>query len=337
VPAALEWRIPTALPFLVLGPLARIGWLDMLAVSLECEGAGELMPLAGALLAHKVLPAPGRGWSRDPADARAVAAACLLPEPPEGASLHSFARACRDHLPGLDAAVADSLCTGHRAGAPLLLTQTAAGLLLADSDGAFPITCAAEVGALGPVLRLLPRELVLVPAQTATRHVLAGLDALGARFATDAPAGRGERWRMLPPRERGEPDLWTNDDAIEAGPLHAALSGAALAGAAWREIAARPALPGGRDPALEISFGLAASLALGSIAWELWRAREPAAPDLALDRFADFDAVVRAEPETVTVVLPLGRRFFDLRAHGFLDDVGGVPWFGDRPLCFRSG
>ena len=65
--------------------------------------------------------------------------------------------------------------------------------------------------------------------------------------------------------------------------------------------------------------------------------REGRAPGLALSRFADFDGIVRADARDVTVSLPLGRRFFDLREHGFLDDVRALPWFGGRTLRFQSG
>jgi hypothetical protein len=56
-----------------------------------------------------------------------------------------------------------------------------------------------------------------------------------------------------------------------------------------------------------------------------------------LDRFADFEALVRADAASVTVSLPMGRRFLDLQAHGLLADVRDVPWFGGRILQFRSG
>jgi hypothetical protein len=212
-------------------------------------------------------------------------------------------------------------------------------LLLSDSDGAFPIELAADPAALGPVLDRLPRETVLVEQRSAAPSVLAGLHARGIRFATDAPPGRHEVWRRLPGRGHTGSVLWSNDPELEPGALAGTLTTmSGLAAESWQEIATgRPALAVGGSDAFETSFGLAVSLALGSIAWELWRKRETVAPVLALHRFADFGGWVRADHEAVTVRLALGRRFFDLRDAGFLDDVAGVPWFDGRVLRFRSG
>jgi hypothetical protein len=326
-----EWRVDSALPFLLLGPLASIGWLDALAASLAAECADDLLPFAGVVLAHKVLPPPGRGWWRSPGAAMAAAAVALLPEPPPGAALNTLRRVLVQHLSGLNAVVADDLCTGHRRGAPLLLTAAAGNLLLSDSDGLFPIAVAADVATLGPVLRRMPRDPVLVPVAAATPAVLAGLDALGARFATDAPPARGEPWQRL------GPELWTNDPRLHPAGLADTLAAAADAAQSWQAVALdRPAVDAA-DRAFETSLGLAASLALGSMAWALWREREPVAPDLAIARFADLDGLVRLDAHAVTVSLPLGRRFFDLSKHGLLDDVPDVPWFGGHVLQFRSG
>jgi hypothetical protein len=82
---------------------------------------------------------------------------------------------------------------------------------------------------------------------------------------------------------------------------------------------------------------LAAALALGTLAWSLWRERESVTPLLALQRFADLGARVSYRPDRVEVRLPLGRRFLDLRAAGWLDDVPDVPWFDGRPVRFTRG
>jgi len=111
-----------------------------------------------------------------------------------------------------------------------------------------------------------------------------------------------------------------------------------LAGTSWQAIGLdRPAIARGTDRDFEAALGLAASLALGNIAWELWREHETVAPNLALARFGDLDGFVSADTGFVTVRLPLGRRFFDLRDHGFLADVHRVPWFDGRVLRFDSG
>jgi hypothetical protein len=337
--SALEWRIETALPLIMLGPLARMGWLETAAAVFDMADIAEDLPLLGVALARKTLPIPLRGWARTEAAQRTAAACGLLAQAPPDGELLRVARATRDHLSILDATIADNLCGGHRPGAPLVLTLVESGLLLSDPDGAFPIALASDLAGLAPSLRLLPGAVVLVSAEAASPDVLAGLDALGSRFATGAAPGRGEAWRKLTRRDRVGIDLWTNDPRLEAGALPDVLAEVeALAGPSWHAIASeRTAIAVAPEPAFEASLGLAASLALGSIAWALWGERGRVAPGLALSRFADFDGIVRADARDVTVSLPLGRRFFDLREHGFLDDVRALPWFGGRTLRFQSG
>ena len=101
--------------------------------------------------------------------------------------------------------------------------------------------------------------------------------------------------------------------------------------------AERAAVPLAASPALGRSLLLAAGLGLGTLAWTLWREREPTDPLLALERFADLSARVSFEPHRVRVRLPLGPRHSDLSAHGLLADVRGVPWFGDRVVEFSGG
>ena len=231
-----EWRVNSVLPLLLLGPLARIGWLDAAAAALDAAEASESLPLLGVALAHKVLSPPGRGWLRTPGDALAAASAALLPEAPPGAALHDLARAAADHLPGLNAVIGDSLCEGHRAGTPLLLIQAMPGLLLCDLDGLFPIAVATYVAGLTATLRRLLHDIVLVAGQAATPGVLAALDALGVRFVTEAPPCRGEAWRRLPRRERAGLELWTNDAHVGHSNLANTLPDAAeLAGASWQD------------------------------------------------------------------------------------------------------
>jgi hypothetical protein len=99
----------------------------------------------------------------------------------------------------------------------------------------------------------------------------------------------------------------------------------------------RPSLPAGCDRAVERTLVLAAALAWGTIAWTLWRGREPVTPLLALQRFADLEARVRFRRDFVQVRLPLGRRLSDLKEHGLLADVAVVPWLGGRVLQFSGG
>jgi len=180
----------------------------------------------------------------------------------------------------------------------------------------------------------------LVDAQAATPALLSALDHAGIRFVTNALPGRSERWHPI----GGRPGKrwWTNDGLTPPERLRASARllapAAEMAAACWQEIGAkRPSVPRLREDTFDSGLTLAAATALGTIAWELWRERETTSPPLALARFHDFEARIRVDGGTVRVLLPLGRRFFDLSEHGLLEDVAGVPWFGGRIVQFRSG
>jgi hypothetical protein len=100
---------------------------------------------------------------------------------------------------------------------------------------------------------------------------------------------------------------------------------------------ARRAVPLAPDATLERSLSLAAMLALGTIAWELWPGHVPSDALLTLERMGDIEARVEWEPGSVRVKLPLGRRHRELYEHGLLVDVADVPWFGNRVLEVTGG
>ena len=105
----------------------------------------------------------------------------------------------------------------------------------------------------------------------------------------------------------------------------------------WQAFESRP-LPGRpAERALDRSLSLAAALALGTIAWELWRARELTDPLLALERFGDIDGTVRFDAHRVRVRLPMGKRYRDLKEAGLLEDIPRVPWLDYRTLVFAGG
>jgi hypothetical protein len=339
--APKEKRIGCALPLLMLGPLARIGYFEALSAVLAAAGASEMAPFFAVALAYRALDPPARGWLRPPLTREIAAACALMTEAPEDADIASLALAVSPQSSVLDAVVEDVLLEGHRTGTPLLLTRTRPApddrLVLWDVDGLFPIAITSDPV---PVLRRILQEVVLVPANAATPALLAALDAAEIRFVTDAPPCRGERWVSvsIKPGER-----WWSNDSLTAG-SRLAIAGGRLADAveladeSWQALAIdRPALPRKTADAFDMALTLAAGLALGSIAWELWQNREPTALPLTLSRFRDLEARVRVDAERVSVLLPLGRRFFDLRDHGFLDDVQGIPWFGGRVLAFAPG
>jgi len=102
-------------------------------------------------------------------------------------------------------------------------------------------------------------------------------------------------------------------------------------------MAARPAVPRATHPGLERTLTLLATAGLGTIAWLLWRDREPTDPLLALTRLGDLGGLVRFGADEVRVRLPYGRRHDDLAAHGLLADVPDVSWLDGRALTFGRG
>jgi len=343
VDTRLDLHVESAMPFLLLGPLARIGYLDTVAAVFQAAGASEALPLFAASLAYKVLAPPARGWLRAAPTLAAAAAFGLLPEAPPDAMLAAMERGIADQISPLDAVIATTLIDGHRPGTPLLLTaigSRAGRLLLSDVDGAFPMASAEAVNLLLPHLQRLLHEIVLVSTAAASPAILAALDAAKVRFITDAAPCRNESWREV----RGRPgEAWWSNDTLAADERLAVAArrlapATEEADAFWQSIGAeRPSVPRAANESCDNTLTLAAGLALGSIAWELWREREPTSPQLALARFHDLGARIRVDAASVRVSLPLGRRFRDLREHGFLDDVSGVPWFGGRVLSFASG
>ena len=57
-----EVQIPSVLPFLLLGPLHRSGYLSTLEATFELGNHAERLPSAAAALANKVLEVPRKGW-----------------------------------------------------------------------------------------------------------------------------------------------------------------------------------------------------------------------------------------------------------------------------------
>ncbi|MFI5177709.1 MAG: hypothetical protein ACHQO8_04060 [Vicinamibacterales bacterium] len=341
-----ERHITSALPFLILGPLARMGYLDALAATCDAGDCLAGLPLAGAALAYKVLGLPSRGWRRDPADEMAAATVAGLDAVVNEADLARLAHDVAPHLAIADGELMRSVQEGHVRARPMLLQRTSGpgdaepGYLLAELDGLFPVAWRPSIRELADACGAFSGETLLVPVATASGDVLAALDLYGWRFVTDAAPGRDEPWRAL--RRPRVPRLWTNDFetpiaelVARAGTLQSATD---LMGDFWRALAIdRPAAIHAADRAFDLSVTLAAAVALADIAWTLWRERETTSGLLTLMRFADFDARVRFDADTVRVRVPLGRRHQDLMDHGLLRDVTDVPWLGGRTLRFAGG
>ena len=341
--AQFDIKVASALPFLLLGPLSRTGYLQTLSAVFEAAQLLPELPSFAVALARKVLAPPQRGWFRNADAVTAAAAFAGQLESPPDAQIAELARRISPQVSPLDAVVANVLTEGHTRGRPLIL-QTAplngeAGWLLCEEEGLFPIAWAERIERLYPRLAALGGELLLVPEEAVSTDLLDRLDDAGFRFITDASPARGRTWRAL---HKGSLRAWSNDHHGSAGSLQSAAerleSGASTSQALWLALTAeRPGLPVGSEAGVERSLALAAALALGTIGWTLWRERETVTPLLALQRFADLDARVSYRPDRVQVHLPLGRRFMDLKQGGLLEDIADVPWFGGRPLRFAQG
>ena len=204
-PPATDVEVASALPFLLLGPLAQIGYLPALAPALEPVGLQAQTAAFAAALAYTALGPLERGWRRHPDDLAAAAAFAGLGAPVPGQALTEFARVASSALPALDAVVTRALAEGHTPGEPLILAGAQGGMLLLDREGLFPLAWADTVAGLLLAWRMCGSPPVLV-APTAL-GALRGLTAAGAIFVVATPPGRGERWRRLPPHR-----LWTNGD-----------------------------------------------------------------------------------------------------------------------------
>ncbi|MGW5720004.1 hypothetical protein ACWEVP_27820 [Amycolatopsis sp. NPDC003865] len=318
-------KVGSVLPFLLAGPLARTGYLDALGPALSGVDLFRETPLFAAALAYKVLGAPQRGWRRTPGDDAAAAAFAGLDPVPD---LVTFARRVAPALPVLDGVLALSLCRGHDPAGPLLVAGVDDGLLLVDADGLFPVAWASTVDGLLPHWEACGRPPVLVRSGPLPPSFLRDLAAAGVRFLTDARPVRDDPLTRL----RLRTPLWTTG-GVEPR-LAADFPGERLDELVRTVFVEHRAVPLAADRALDRSAGLAASLALGMIAGQLWGGGTPV---LALTRFAGLEATVRFSGDAVRVTIPLGRRHTDLWRGGALTDVPNVVWLGGRTLTFSGG
>ncbi|GAA2331808.1 hypothetical protein [Streptomyces violaceusniger] len=328
-------RVWSALPFLLAGPLARIGYLDAIGPALAGLELAEDAPLFAVALAYKVLGSTARGWRRTERDTEAAAAFAGLHPPVAEEHLTAFARQARPALPVLDGVLALSVCRGHDPADPLLITGADDALLLVDAQGMFPIAWAADAAGLLPYWQACGRPTVLLCDGPLPPGTLRDLASAGVPFLTGVRPLRGDPATRLPWRT----PLWaatgTTPDPRSAAelPTHAERFAAMVTAL----VTERRAVPLAPDGGLEHTVTLAAALGLSTVAWTLWRDRETPDPLLALHRFADLEATVRFEPAAVRVRVPMGRRHADLLRGGLLADVPDVVWLGGRTLTFSAG
>ncbi|NUS86728.1 MAG: hypothetical protein HOY75_29390, partial [Streptomyces sp.] len=335
VRATGEVRVWSALPFLLAGPLARIGYLDAIGPALAGVELADQAPLFAAALGYKALGVTARGRRRADRDSEAAAAFAGLQPPVAEERLAAFARQVRPALPVLDGVLALSVCRGHDPADPLLITGTDQGLLLFDAHGMFPIAWAAHAAGLLPYWQMCGRPPVLLCDGPLPPGTLRELAAAGVPFLTGVRPLRGDPVARLPWRT----PLWTAEGTVPDLRLAAELPVHAqrFADLVTALVTERRAAPLAPDGGLERTVTLAAALGLATIAWTLWRDRETPDPLLALTRFADLEATVRYEPEAVRVRVPMGRRHADLLRGGLLADVPDVVWLGGRTLTFSAG
>jgi hypothetical protein len=298
-----------ALPFLLLEPLRRIGYIEAVVATFAAAERSEDIPAFATALAYKVLAPPERGWRRLPYDVETAAAFAGLVDPIAEAALATFADSASSLLAPLDAVIGRAVLAGHARTRPLLLVAIDGDRLVVEPDGLFPIAWSDGLDVLRGC-----RALVAVPAATAEPELLARLDELGVRFATDAPPTRRERWS----RVAGRAALWSNDAWLGPADIAATLDCVALAtdvAELASTFAVRPAALFARVRKLDRSVTLAAGVALAQIASELWSKRELTSPTLALARFGDLTL---SRSSLSRFRLPLGRRRDDLRTHHLL-------------------
>lgn len=342
----LQWEanVDCALPFLLLGPLSKLGYFDALAGVLEAANLSDAAPIFAAALAYKVLDPPERGWRRTPSSVQAATAFAGKQEAVANESLVEFCREFAPHTALLDQILTESLIRGHTPGDPVLLlradSENSTGFLLIETSGCFPIVWSEGVHRLLQVLDKLGNSIVLVARAAAGPQILKELDHAGFTFVTDVPPTRGETWQRI--RQGPAPLGWTNHTDPESIPvLQAGRTldvASAEATALWETFAvARSGIVHGSLPQLERSLTLAATVATGMIAWQLWRTRGRTNPQIVVERFCDLDGRVRFSPKFVNVLLPLGRRHEELLQGGFLNPTRDIPWFGSRQVELGGG
>lgn len=332
VAASPSTVIASALPFIALVPLARCGWLAAVGAVLDASDAADLGPALAAALAYKLAEPPEHGWLRK-AEHRAAAAALAGRSVPD-AELHDTQRRLAPLANVLLAPLTAELRRGHRRGAPLLLARSGDDHAIIDTEGMFVIASARDPQVVIDAARGLG-DVVLVPAAIATPRLLDRIECSNLVFVTDAPPERGQPWRPVPGVR-----LWTNDGGVidrHARLAEGLADTAALAGELLDALRARTALPRAELDVLDRIATHAAALALGDLAWTLFRDRETPTPILALERFATLDATVSSDAERIEVRIPIGRRHSDLLAHGYLTAIDDVPWLDGRVVHIMGG
>jgi hypothetical protein len=161
-----EADLVSVLPFLILGPLQRLGLLDVAAAFLA--EAGTSSPLAGfaAGIARKVLPQSVNGWQEHKRLANTVAALAGLPEAPNGATLDRVAAAAPRWWPVMRRTLVEDMISDRPCTLPLLVATAESGTALADSQGVFPLASGGTVEEARELWRAFGRPPLIAPDGT---------------------------------------------------------------------------------------------------------------------------------------------------------------------------
>lgn len=338
-----RYKLDHALPFLALAVLARHGVAQTLA--LDAPDPGVLATLAAAI-ALKSLPAEtARGPGARTQGARwAAALAANLDRLPDGAA---FAAAAAHPGAGGEfarAAVAAALLGSLHPQGALPLVAHGGRLVLFDPGGLYPVA-AGPPEALTALLAATGRTLFLSAPDPAVWDTL---EAAGLPVMAEGPPVGGERAvPIVGPRGwRGRATRVVRRSHGLGAQLATDAATANRAANVWRTLGpeaplvARPA-DSATTRRLDELATLLAGFALAEMGWVLWR-RDPASwtepdPLLVRERFADLSGWVELGHRRITVALPLGRRFSDLRDTGLLDTVAGLPGWPHHAIAFRGG
>ena len=213
----IDTRVCSALPFLVLGILHRMGYLRTLSAALAVADATPLAAAYASALAYKLLRAPESGWRRDPESLHAAATFAGLTAPLEEKTLRTFERQAGTHLTPLDGDIVASLRAGYDARNPLLVQRVDRVYLCFDTLGMFPVAFAADCGEIASLLTSFAPAVVFADAATISSPLIECLERNSCAFVTDAQPGRGDQWRSLDRRRQH----WTGGSR----PASAALRG----------------------------------------------------------------------------------------------------------------
>lgn len=330
-----EVELTSVLPFLAMGMLARVGWLDVAAASLEAIALPDNGAVLAAALAERLVPPAGPSMREAEARKRTVACFAGVEHAPTPAAFAAWNRVAGDGLGALTSFVADEIAEGHNAEMPLLVSRLSADrnapFVLFDADGHYPVALASDLSALLPLLDRFRASILLVARNAATPALVESLNRRGQAFVSDAPPGRGEQAQRL----RGGNALWCSAHAMpDARIASAAAEFEMLLDASGSSLSRL--LPESEPSALMVTAYLSAAMGLGLLGWKLWRKREPPSPLLALDRLASLDGTARFMPDALEIRPSIGRRYLDLKQCGALAEIQGVPWLGGRRIRFSG-